>query len=140
MHWLIIIPGPLQLQPEVAEALLHCIPAYRCTTVPLVNDGQGIELGMRFRSTQDGFITGIRYYKGAGATGTHIGSLWNNTGTTSWHRLLSPTKLLQDGNRFYLATRLLLLQELLMWYPILAHQVIMQLANHISRRILLMVR
>jgi len=49
--------------------------------VPLANDGQGIELGMRFRSTQDGFINGIRYYKGSGASGTHIGSLWSNSGT-----------------------------------------------------------
>ncbi|MEP7377851.1 MAG: DUF4082 domain-containing protein [Chitinophagaceae bacterium] len=51
-------------------------------SVSLANDGQGIELGMRFRSTQDGFVTGVRYYKGAGASGTHIGSLWNNAGTT----------------------------------------------------------
>jgi hypothetical protein len=49
--------------------------------VPLAQDGQGIELGMRFRATQNGFINGIRYYKGAGTTGTHIGSLWTNTGT-----------------------------------------------------------
>lgn len=49
---------------------------------PLANDGLGgIALGVRFRSTQNGIITGIRYYKGAGATGTHTGSLWNNTGT-----------------------------------------------------------
>ena len=41
----------------------------------------GIELGVKFRSTQNGFITGIRYYKGAGITGTRIGSLWSNTGT-----------------------------------------------------------
>ncbi|MGZ8523562.1 MAG: DUF4082 domain-containing protein, partial [Chitinophagaceae bacterium] len=48
---------------------------------PTNNDGQSIELGVRFRSTQNGFITGIRYYKGAGTTGTHIGHLWTNTGT-----------------------------------------------------------
>ena len=36
---------------------------------------------MKFRSTQNGFITGIRYYKGAGTTGTHTGSLWTNTGS-----------------------------------------------------------
>ena len=47
----------------------------------LVNDGQGIEVGMRFRSSQTGFITGVRYYKGPGATGVHVGSLWTNTGT-----------------------------------------------------------
>jgi hypothetical protein len=48
---------------------------------PLANDEQGIELGMRFRSTQNGFINGIRYYKGSGTSGTHIGSLWTNGGT-----------------------------------------------------------
>ena len=36
---------------------------------------------MRFRSSQTGFITGVRYYKGPGATGVHVGSLWTNTGT-----------------------------------------------------------
>ena len=49
--------------------------------VPLSNDGQGISLGMRFRTTQNGFINGIRYYKGAGTTGSHTGHLWTNTGT-----------------------------------------------------------
>jgi hypothetical protein len=48
---------------------------------PLVNDERGIALGMRFRTAQNGFINGIRYYKGAGATGTHTGHLWTNTGT-----------------------------------------------------------
>jgi glucose/arabinose dehydrogenase len=45
------------------------------------NDGQGIALGVKFRSTQDGFITGVRYYKPAGTTGTHTGQLWSNGGT-----------------------------------------------------------
>ena len=57
-------------------------PSSSAPAVPLAHDGTGIELGMRFRASQDGSITGIRYYKGAGTTGTHIGSLWNNTGTT----------------------------------------------------------
>ncbi len=48
---------------------------------PRSNDGQGIALGVKFRSTQNGFITGVRYYKGAGTTGTHIGQLWSSSGT-----------------------------------------------------------
>ena len=32
--------------------------------------------GVKFRTTQAGSITGIRFYKGAGNTGTHVGSLW----------------------------------------------------------------
>ncbi len=40
----------------------------------------GIENGVRFQSDNNGYITGLRFYKGAGNTGTHIGQLWDNTG------------------------------------------------------------
>lgn len=41
----------------------------------------GIENGVKFKSSENGFITGIRFYKGAGNTGTHTGQLWSLTGT-----------------------------------------------------------
>ncbi len=53
------------------------------TTTPAVvevNDAQAIEVGVRFRSSIDGYITGIRFYKGPSNTGTHIGNLWDNNG------------------------------------------------------------
>src|SRR5262249_34403958 len=37
--------------------------------------------GVKFQADTSGFITGIRFYKGAGNTGTHIGNLWSNTGS-----------------------------------------------------------
>ena len=40
-----------------------------------------IELGVKFESAVPGYITGIRFYKGAGNTGTHVGHLWTSTGT-----------------------------------------------------------
>ncbi len=40
-----------------------------------------IEVGVRFRVTQPGTVTGIRFYKGNGVAGTHIGHLWTNSGT-----------------------------------------------------------
>ena len=40
-----------------------------------------VELGVRFRADANGTITGVRFYKGTGNTGTHIGNLWTNTGT-----------------------------------------------------------
>lgn len=43
-------------------------------------DPSAIELGVRFRSDFNGFITGIRFYKASTNTGTHIGHLWTNTG------------------------------------------------------------
>ncbi|MEZ4279453.1 MAG: DUF4082 domain-containing protein [Myxococcota bacterium] len=49
--------------------------------IPYANDGQPIEIGVRFRSAEDGFITGLRFYKGAANTGTHVGHLWSATGT-----------------------------------------------------------
>jgi hypothetical protein len=43
-------------------------------------DGSSIELGVRFRASSDGFITGLKFYKSAANTGTHTGSLWSSTG------------------------------------------------------------
>lgn len=53
-------------------------------TVPqtvTVNDRGGVELGVKFRSDVDGYVTGVRFYKGPSNTGTHTGSLWTTTGT-----------------------------------------------------------
>ena len=40
-----------------------------------------IELGVKFRADVDGFLTGVRFYKAATNTGTHVGNLWTSTGT-----------------------------------------------------------
>ena len=45
------------------------------------NDPNAVELGVKFRSDLNGFIAGIRFYKGAGNTGTHVGRLWTAGGT-----------------------------------------------------------
>ena len=42
----------------------------------------GFEVGLKFRSNTDGFITGVRFYKGFSTNGgRHIGRLWTNSGT-----------------------------------------------------------
>jgi hypothetical protein len=43
-------------------------------------DGNAVELGVKFRADHDGTVTGIRFYKSAANTGTHIGSLWTSGG------------------------------------------------------------
>ncbi|GAA2020731.1 hypothetical protein GCM10009740_06450 [Terrabacter terrae] len=48
---------------------------------PSTNDSSGVELGVKFTSDVSGQVTGIRFYKGTGNTGTHIGTLWTSTGT-----------------------------------------------------------
>src|SRR3989454_6521163 len=39
-----------------------------------------LELGVQFRADSDGYITGIRFYKSAANTGTHVGHLWSSSG------------------------------------------------------------
>ena len=45
------------------------------------NDPGAVEVGVKFRSDSDGFVSGVRFFKGAGNTGTHVGNLWSASGT-----------------------------------------------------------
>jgi hypothetical protein len=47
----------------------------------LANDGQPIDVGVKFRADIDGYIVALRFYKGAGNTGSHVGQLWKADGT-----------------------------------------------------------
>ena len=48
---------------------------------PVDPDTNATELGVQFRSDVAGSITGLRFYKGSGNTGTHVGHLWTSSGT-----------------------------------------------------------
>ncbi len=72
--------------------LLLCWPAiggaqatlWSSATTPSVADtgpDSAVELGVKFRSDVSGLVTGVRFYKGTGNTGTHVGNLWSSTGT-----------------------------------------------------------
>ena len=57
---------------------------FSSSAVPAVvmdSDTNAVNLGVRFTSDRSGFITGIRFYKGSGNTGTHVGGLWTSSGT-----------------------------------------------------------
>lgn len=43
-------------------------------------DGRAVEVGMRFRATQAGAVTGVRFYQGPENTGSHVGHLWDSAG------------------------------------------------------------
>ena len=45
------------------------------------NDTSSVELGVQFQATQNGTISGIRFYKEPDNTGTHTGTLWTASGT-----------------------------------------------------------
>lgn len=79
-------------------------------------DARAAELGVRFKATQNGFITGIRFYKAKANTGTHDGSLWTTDGTrlgkatfanetsSGWQKVTFATPVPIEANRFYIAS------------------------------------
>ena len=89
------------------------------TTTPAVTastDANPIEVGMRVRSDSDGVITGLRFYKGAANTGTHVGHLWTNTGTllataifvdetaSGWQEVMFASPVQVSANTTYVAS------------------------------------
>ncbi|QSQ23342.1 DUF4082 domain-containing protein [Pyxidicoccus parkwayensis] len=56
-------------------------PATATPGTASVSDTAAVELGVKFRADVDGKVKGIRFYKGTGNTGTHVGNLWSSTGT-----------------------------------------------------------
>jgi Domain of unknown function (DUF4082)/Bacterial Ig domain len=44
-------------------------------------DALSYELGVKFRADSDGYVLGVRFYKAAANSGTHVGNLWANAGT-----------------------------------------------------------
>jgi hypothetical protein len=44
-------------------------------------DGSGVTLGVQFTASVSGSIVGIRFYKAAANTGTHVGSVWTAGGS-----------------------------------------------------------
>ena len=80
------------------------------------NDPSAVELGVKFRSDQAGFITGLRFYKTSGNTGTHVGHLWTADGTqlaeatfsgetaSGWQQVSLDSPVAIDANTTYVAS------------------------------------
>jgi hypothetical protein len=80
-----------------------------------LNDGKALELGVKFRSSVAGSVTGIRFYKTSGNSGTHTGELYSSTGTrlaqavfsgettTGWQQVLFTTPVSISANTTYVA-------------------------------------
>ncbi|MFN8381824.1 MAG: sortase [Anaerolineales bacterium] len=83
---------------------------------PAVTDGRPIELGVKFKSAVPGKILGVRFYKGAANTGTHVGHLWSSSGTqlagatftsetaSGWQNVLFSTPVSITANTTYVAS------------------------------------
>lgn len=84
---------------------------------PPVNDGMGgIELGVKFKASQSGKITGIRFYKAASVAGNYTVHLWSNTGSKlaeaaftvdtarGWQQVAFTAPVSIDANTTYVAS------------------------------------
>ncbi|MFP5389377.1 MAG: N,N-dimethylformamidase beta subunit family domain-containing protein, partial [Thermoleophilia bacterium] len=65
---------------EITARTCPCSIWDSSVTAPGESDPSEIELGVKFRADAPGLITGLRYYKPPGSTGTHIGRLWTANG------------------------------------------------------------
>ena len=59
----------------------HLFTLAAAPTSSTSGEQRAVEVGVRFRSTVNGYVTGVRFYKGEGNVGRHIGSLWASNGT-----------------------------------------------------------
>jgi hypothetical protein len=84
--------------------------------VASTGDTSAFELGVRFTSSQNGYITGLRFYKGTGNTGMHVANLWTDTGTllatatftnetaTGWQEVAFTSPVAITANTTYVAS------------------------------------
>jgi hypothetical protein len=85
-------------------------------SVTSANDSTPLELGVKFTSSVNGWVTGVRFYKGDGNNGTHTGTLWSSTGAelatgtftnetaSGWQTLLFSTPVQITANTVYVAS------------------------------------
>lgn len=85
-------------------------------STPAVGDTSAVTLGLRFTSDVPGTVTGIKFYKGSGNTGTHVGSLWSANGnqlaqvtfvnetTTGWQQANFSSPVLIQANTTYVVS------------------------------------
>src|SRR4029078_7645663 len=64
-------PGPCDWPSTCSLWTTSVVPG-----TPAAADSDAVNLGVKFRTAVNGYVTGIRFYKGATNTGTHIVSLW----------------------------------------------------------------
>ena len=92
---------------------------WAATTTPAVaaaSDVAAVELGVKFRPTTNGYICGVRFYKGTGNSGTHVGKLWSSSGqllasatfanetASGWQQVDFATPVAVTANTVYVAS------------------------------------
>src|SRR5262249_61085881 len=114
-----VTAGPQNVTKDFSITVNAAVVIWPSNPTPAIVDGGdpgSVELGVKFRSDVAGTITGIRFYKSAANTGTHVGSLWsvggtrlatvNFTGETAsgWQQMNFATPVAIQANTDYVAS------------------------------------
>lgn len=83
---------------------------------PTTPDGDATEVGIKLIPQTDGYVKGVRFYKGSGNTGTHTGNLWSANGdllatgtfddetASGWQTLVFPNPVAVTAGVTYVAS------------------------------------
>ena len=70
-----------QATPPAGTCPCSLWPDSTVPPMPDSGDPSAVELGVKFKASVNGYISGIRFYKSVANIGTHTGTLWSATGT-----------------------------------------------------------
>lgn len=111
LSWQFTTSNPSGPQQSLFGPLLPAVPAES-------GDTSSIELGTAFAVSTAGSASGVRFYKGQGNTGTHVGSLWNAAGerlaqvtfsdetATGWQTATFPAPVALEPGQTYVVSYL----------------------------------
>jgi|GEM_PF-1498929 len=100
----------------ISQALYSIWPPSATPSLLTDPDPNATEVGVKFRSATNGYITALRYYRGPANPGPHIGSLWTSGGTklasvtfsnetaTGWQEQALPAPVAIPANTTYIAS------------------------------------
>jgi uncharacterized repeat protein (TIGR01451 family) len=109
-----VVTDPTTIVPPVGGSSISIWSPTAVPGTPWKSDGAAT-LGVKFRSDANGTISGIRFYKGAGNNGTHMGLLYNSSGTllaqatftnetaSGWQQVSFPSPVAIAANTTYIA-------------------------------------
>jgi hypothetical protein len=81
-YWVDVLFNPGGTPPPPSGS--HIYSSSYTPAQSAANDSASVSLGVQFQTQTNGYISGVRFYKGAGNGGTHTGQLW-----TAKHTLLA---------------------------------------------------
>ena len=111
--------APLDFRTLLIPALGCPCSIWDAAAMPAVasaSDVDPIELGVKFRPSANGYVTALRFYKGASNGGTHVGSLWTSAGvllgrvtfanesSTGWQQATLPQPVPLSANATYVVS------------------------------------